>query len=453
MKPSIPKGTRDFGPEQVLRRNFITDTIKRVYQQFGYQPLETPAMENLSTLTGKYGEEGDQLLFRVMNQGQKVKKADIKALEEGRLGSFVSSLADRGLRYDLTIPFARYVAMNRGTLTFPFKRYQIQAVWRGDRPQKGRYREFYQCDADVVGSNSLINEAELIQIFDRVFADLGLEVTIKVNNRKILAGLAEIVGLSDRFIDITIAIDKLDKVGIEGVKKELQQRALAEEAIADIIDFLVVVDAGSIDEAILALEDRMCNSEIGQKGIDELKQLAGYLKKIDLTNKIELDVTLARGLNYYTGCIFEVVSNQVKMGSIGGGGRYDDLTGTFGLPNVSGVGISFGLDRIYDCMDELKAFDDISTSLTKALFVNFDDDSAAYAFELLQTLRKNNIAAEIYPDNAKLKKQMKYANAKNIPFVLFTGDTERTSNTVTVKDMNTGEQSTLAKAEIASFFT
>ncbi len=438
MKPALPKGMRDFGPEIMLKRNYIIETIKRVFENFGYQPLQTPAMEKLTTLTGKYGEEGDKLLFKVLNQGQKVLKADHKAFEEKNAVRFANSLAERGLRYDLTIPFARFVVMNQSQITFPFKRYQVQAVWRGDRPQKGRYREFYQCDADVVGSNSLLNEAELTQIFDMVYNGLGLNVTIKINNRKILAGMAEVVNCADQLTSITIAIDKLDKIGLDGVVKELGERGIPEAAIETIKTFLTA--QGDNAGMMALLKEKLANSEIGMKGVEELETLMNYLNTLDLKQTIELDITLARGLDYYTGTIFEVKANDFQIGSISAGGRYDDLTGTFGLKGVSGVGISFGLDRIYDVMEGLGLFQSLAINTTKVLFINFGGDNQAYAFQQLQTLRKAGIAAEIYPDAAKMKKQMKYANAKKIPWVIFTGDAEIESGNLKIKNMETGEQ-------------
>ncbi|MGB1207172.1 MAG: histidine--tRNA ligase [Chitinophagales bacterium] len=438
MKPSIPKGTRDFGPIEVKRRQYITNIIREAFENFGFQPIETPVMENLNTLTGKYGDEGEQLLYRVLNQGQKLKKANKAALEEGNLPKFAASIAEKGLRYDLTIPFARYVVMNRGTLTFPFKRYQIQPVWRGDRPQKGRYREFCQCDVDVIGTTSLLSEVELIQIYDIAFKQFGFEVSIKLNNRKILAGIAETIGMSDKLTMLTIAIDKLDKVGIAGVETELVNRGVETEAIELLKK--VLETTGSNSEKIDFLANYLKDSSIGMKGVEELKILFNYLSFIKLHNKIELDITLARGLNYYTGTILEVKTKAVKMGSLGGGGRYDDLTGTFGLKNMSGVGISFGLDRIYDVLNELDLFKKIEMNNTKVLFINFGDELEMAAFKTLQHFRKEGIAAEIYPESAKMKKQMKYAHAKNIPFVIFIGEEELKNKTMKVKNMTTGKQ-------------
>ncbi len=442
MKPSIPQGTRDFGAEELQKRYYIINTIRAVYEKYGFQPLETPTMEKLSTLTGKYGDEGDQLLFRVMNQGRKVEKANLQAFEEKNFGKFVSSLCDRGLRYDLTVPFARYVVMNQHKLAFPYKRYQIQPVWRGDRPQKGRYREFYQCDADVIGSTSLLNEVELTQILDEVYTQLKVNVEVRLNNRKVLIGIAEVIGAADKFMDITIAIDKLDKIGIEGVSKELISRGVSESAIEKIKIFLDT--KGSNVDKMDVLERELADSEMGKKGVEELQTLFGYLDKLELQQEVVLDITLARGLNYYTGTIYEVKAKDAKMGSISGGGRYDDLTGNFGLKNMSGVGISFGLDRIYDVMEDLNLFENMATNTTQVLFINFGGESEAYAFELLQKFRKANIAAELFPESAKMKKQMKYANAKNIPYVVFVGVEEMQAGSLKLKDMQSGEQNTMS---------
>ncbi|MFK7906677.1 MAG: histidine--tRNA ligase [Chitinophagales bacterium] len=444
MKPSIPQGTRDFGAEELQKRYYIINTIRAVYEKYGFQPLETPTMEKLSTLTGKYGDEGDQLLFRVMNQGQKVGKADLKAFEEKNFGKFVSSLCDRGLRYDLTVPFARYVVMNQHKLAFPYKRYQIQPVWRGDRPQKGRYREFYQCDADVIGSTSLLNEVELTQILDDVYSQLKVNVEIRLNNRKVLIGIAEVIGAADKFMDITIAIDKLDKIGIEGVSKELINRGVSESAIEKIKIFLDT--KGSNADKMAVLERELANSETGKKGVEELQTLFGYLNKLELQQEVVLDITLARGLNYYTGTIYEVKAKDAKMGSISGGGRYDDLTGNFGLKGMSGVGISFGLDRIYDVMEDLSLFENMATNTTQVLFINFGGESEEYAFQLLQKIRQANISAELYPDSVKMKKQMKYANAKKIPYVVFVGVEEMQASSLKLKDMQSGEQNAMSLA-------
>ncbi len=439
MKPSIPSGTRDFSPEQVAKRTYIFDTIRQVFIRYGFQPIETPAMEKLSTLTGKYGEEGDQLLFKVLNNGDFLK--DAKDLDNYKKLAF--QIADRGLRYDLTIPFARYVVMNHDKIALPFKRYQIQPVWRGDNPQHGRYREFYQCDADVVGSNSLLNEAELVQIYDEVFSKLGFKVVIKVNNRKILQGLAEVLGCPDKMMDITIAIDKLDKIGAEGVKKELEQRGINGELFPTIQQFFAM----NLQE----LATFFANSETGQKGVAELQQLFNYLKDSNLKNELSIDLTLARGLNYYTGCIFEVKvsdENPVKMGSIGGGGRYDDLTGVFGLKGISGVGISFGADRIYDVLEELNLYPDFKNNTTQVLFISFDEASQLYALNTAQQLRQAGINAEVYPDLAKVKKQFEYANKRNIPFTVVVGSDEMATGLLAFKDMTTGQQEKLTVTDI-----
>lgn len=429
MKPSIPKGTRDFGPDTVNKRNFIFNTLKQVFVKYGFQPIETPTMEKLSTLTGKYGEEGDQLLFKVLNSGNFLSKA--KTLDNHKKLTF--EICEKGLRYDLTVPFARFVVMNQNSISFPFKRYQIQPVWRGDRPQRGRYREFYQCDVDVVGSYSLINEVELVQIYDEGFAKLGVDVTIKINNRKILAGLAEVANIQDQFISMTIAIDKLDKIGIEGVRKEMQANEIPDAAISKIE---AVLTANSLEEVRTILAD----SETGLKGVEELETVFSYLETVDLTNKVVFDVTLARGLNYYTGAIFEVSANDVKMGSIGGGGRYDDLTSNFGLKGVPGIGVSFGADRIYDVMEELDIFPETSEDTTQVIFLAFDEESHKFAFQQLQKLRKAGINAEIYPEVKKFQKQIKYANARNIPFIAIVGEEERTNGVIAVKDMKEGTQ-------------
>jgi len=433
MKPSIPKGTRDFGPEVVGKRNFIFDTIRSVFVKFGYQPIETPTMENLSTLTGKYGEEGDRLLFKVLNNGDYLKKADETALSERNSNKLISSISDKGLRYDLTVPFARYVVMNQNDIVFPFKRYQIQPVWRADRPQRGRYREFYQCDVDVVGSNSLMYEAELVQIYDEVYSNLGIDVTIKINNRKVLAGMAEAAGIADQFMDMTISIDKLDKIGIEGVKGEMQKRGISEGAIEKVANMLNIKELGPLKELFK-------NSETGLKGIEELEAFHHYFDLKGTKNDVEFDITLARGLNYYTGCIIEVVAKDVKIGSIGGGGRYDDLTGVFGLKGVSGVGVSFGADRIYDVMEELNLFPAEASQNLKLLFIAFDEAAHQYAFDCLNKVREVGISAELYPEPTKINKQMKYANARKTPFVALVGSNEMENGVVTLKNMESGEQ-------------
>jgi histidyl-tRNA synthetase len=433
MKPSIPKGTRDFGPEEVVKRQYIFDIIRNTFVKFGYQPLETPVMEELSTLTGKYGDEGDKLVFKVLNNGDFLAKADETALADKNSNKVLPSISKRGLRYDLTVPFARYVVMNQHLISFPFKRYQIQPVWRADRPQKGRYQEFYQCDVDVVGSDSLMYEAELVQIYDEVFAKLGLKVAIKINNRKILFGMAEAAGIPKQFMDMTVAIDKLDKVGMEGVRDELRNKGVSEEAIANIETMLQTT-------SLAPLKTLFANSPTGLKGIEELERFHRYFDLSASINKVEFDVTLARGLSYYTGCIFEVVAEDVKMGSIGGGGRYDDLTGVFGLKGVSGVGVSFGAERIYDVMEELKLFPDNFQSKLKVILLAFDEASHLYAFKCLNDLRKADINADLYPTPAKFNKQMKYANDRKVPYVIVIGDKEMESGLLTFKDMQTGEQ-------------
>lgn len=435
-KPTIAEGTRDFGPEEVRKRNYIFDTIKSVFTTFGFQPLETPAVENLSTLTGKYGEEGDKLLFKILNNGDFLEKADQRALEERHSARLTPSIAKRGLRYDLTVPFARYVVMNRGQLTFPFKRYQIQPVWRADRPQRGRYREFFQCDADVIGSDSLLFEAELIQIYDEAFRRLQVPVTIKINNRKVLFGMAEAAGIADQFMDMTVAVDKLDKIGMDGVRKELAERNISDDAIAHIESMLNA-------ETIEALRPLFANSPTGLNGIEELEAVLRFLDGLPLHNELRFDVTLARGLSYYTGCIFEVAAKTVKMGSIGGGGRYADLTGVFGVPGLSGVGISFGADRIYDVMSELDVFPDSLMASVQLLIASFDEPSQQYAFRCATRLRGLGMQIEVYAEPGKLKKQFEYAAKRRIPFVALAGDTEMQSQTLTVKNQDTGEQQTL----------
>lgn len=434
-KPSIPEGTRDFGPEQVRKRTYIFNTIRAVFETFGFQPLETPAMENLSTLTGKYGDEGDKLLFKILNNGDYLKEADADALAQRDSGRLIGSIAKRGLRYDLTVPFARYVVMNRGQLTFPFKRYQIQPVWRADRPQRGRYREFFQCDADVIGSESLLFEAELTQIYDTAFARLKLPVVIKINNRKVLFGIAEAAGIPDQFMDMTVAIDKLDKIGIDGVRKELQERGIGPEAIASIEKTLSVSDWR-------ALRPIFSNSPTGTLGLDELEQVFGLLENTPLHNELQFDVTLARGLSYYTGCIFEVAAKDFQMGSIGGGGRYADLTGVFGVPGLSGVGISFGADRIYDVLEGKNLFPDALSRGTELLFATFDEKGLSFAFKMAASLRAAGIAVEVYPESGKLKKQFEYAAKRNVPYVAIIGDNEIASGQLAVKDQASGEQAT-----------
>jgi histidyl-tRNA synthetase len=439
MKPSIPKGTRDFSPEQVAKRTYIFNTIKQVFALYGFQPIETPTMENLSTLTGKYGEEGEQLLFKILNSGDFLRGEK----DTSNYKKLTTQIAEKGLRYDLTIPFARYVVMHQNEITFPFRRYQIQPVWRGDNPQHGRYREFYQCDADIVGSDSLLNEAELVQIYDEVFSKLGVKVVIKLNNRKILQGLAEVVGMPDRMMDITIAIDKLDKIGEEGVKEELLGKGIEGEKFEVIKTFF----ATKFDNLAAFFAD----SEIGKKGVEELQTIFNYLKNSQLSNKIEIDLTLARGLNYYTGCIFEVKvapEMNVKMGSIGGGGRYDDLTGSFGLKGISGVGISFGADRIYDVLEELALFPENSVAATKIILLCFDTPAQIYAIEVAKELRQAGIKTEIYADLAKVKKQLDYANKRQIPFVALIGSEEVEQKVLTLKNMQTATQEKLRVLEV-----
>lgn len=442
-KPTIPEGTRDFGPEQVRKRTYIFDTIRSVFVNFGFQPLETPAMENLSTLTGKYGDEGDKLLFKILNNGDFLKDADPLALANRDSNKLAPGIAKRGLRYDLTVPFARYVVMNRGTLSFPFKRYQIQPVWRADRPQRGRYREFFQCDADVIGSDSLLYEAELTQIYDEAFAKLGVPVVIKINNRKILYGIAEAAGIPGKFTDMTVAIDKLDKIGIGGVREELSGRGVAAAAIQTIEKILEAPDL----EALISVFSK---SETGQKGIEELSRVFGLLAKTTLANEVKFDITLARGLSYYTGCIFEVAAKGYPMGSIGGGGRYADLTGVFGVPGLSGVGISFGADRIYDVMEGLGLFPETLTESVQIMLASFDEPSFEYAFQCVTELRKAGIAAELYPEPGKLKKQFEYSAKRNIPYVAIVGENEMKSGTLMVKNQKTGEQEAMRVGEIVA---
>ncbi|WP_300438954.1 histidine--tRNA ligase [Christiangramia sp.] len=443
-KPSIPKGTRDFSPEEVAKRNYIFQTIQSEFKSFGFQPIETPSFENSSTLMGKYGEEGDRLIFKILNSGDFLKKADKKALSNNDSLGLTSSISEKALRYDLTVPFARYVVQHQNEIEFPFKRYQIQPVWRADRPQKGRFREFFQCDADVVGSNSLWQEVEFIQLYDAVFSKLGLTgVTIKINNRKILSGFSEVIGEQDKLIDFTVALDKLDKIGEEGVKKEMREKGISEEAITKIQPIFNL--NGNFSEKITGLQDILADSETGQKGISELQFIQDAIKEMPLKiAQLDLDVTLARGLNYYTGAIFEVAAPEdVKMGSIGGGGRYDDLTGIFGLKDMSGIGISFGLDRIYLVLEELGLFPDTVTQNTKVLFINFGEKEALYAMQAVRKLREENITAELYPDAAKMGKQMKYADKRDIPYTVLAGEEEMNSQKFTLKHMKSGEQSSL----------
>ena len=437
-KPTIPKGTRDFGPIEMAKRNYIFDTIRKVYALYGFQQIETPAMETLHTLMGKYGEEGDKLLFKVLNSGDYLSKITNDELAEHNSLRLSSKLCEKGLRYDLTVPFARYVVMHREELQLPFKRYQIQPVWRADRPQKGRYREFYQCDADVVGSDSLLNEVELMQIVDTVFSQFGIRVQIKINNRKILTGIAEVIGAADKIVDITVAIDKLDKIGIEKVNEELKNDGLGDEAIEKLQPIIAL--QGSNDEKLDIITKVLASSEVGLKGVEELRFILNALKKSGLNNEIQLDLTLARGLNYYTGAIFEVKALDTPMGSITGGGRYDNLTGIFGMPGLSGVGISFGADRIYDVLDALDLYPKESVCGTQLLFINFGEKETDYCLPIVAKARKSGIRTEMYPDKVKMKKQMGYANAKSIPFVVLAGENEIAANKVTLKNMVTGEQ-------------
>ena len=438
MKPSIPKGTRDFGPMEMAKRNYIFNTIREVYALYGFQQIETPAMETLQTLMGKYGEEGDKLLFKVLNSGDCLAKVTDEELCERNPMHIAAKICEKGLRYDLTVPFARYVVMHREELQFPFKRYQYQAVWRADRPQKGRYREFYQFDGDVVGSDSLLNEVELMQIIDTVFSRFGVRVLIKINNRKILTGIAETIGAADKIVDITVAIDKLDKIGLDAVNAELRNNGLSDEQIEKIQPIISL--SGSNDEKLTTIETVLKASEIGLKGVEETRFILDTLKKSNLQNEIELDLTLARGLNYYTGAIFEVKALDVEIGSITGGGRYDNLTGIFGLPNVSGVGISFGVDRIFDVLNALNAYPTDALDTTQVLFINFGECEMAYCLPVVQRLRENGIRTELYPDAAKMKKQMSFANAKQIPFVALAGENEMAEGKFTLKNMATGEQ-------------
>lgn len=447
-KPSIPKGTRDFGPEEMAKRNYIFDTIKGVFQLYGFRQIETPAMETLHTLMGKYGEEGDKLLFKVLNSGDYLKKASDEELSARNVLKLQTKLCEKGLRYDLTVPFARYVVMHREELQMPFKRFQIQPVWRADRPQKGRYREFYQCDADVVGSDSLLNEVELVQIMDTVFTRFGVCVAIKINNRKILAGIAEVIGEAEKIVDITVAIDKLDKVGVEGVNAELREDGISEDAIARLQPIIKL--KGSNEEKLQVIADVLKNSEMGLKGIEEVRFILDTLRQVNLHNSVELDLTLARGLNYYTGAIFEVKALDVEIGSITGGGRYDNLTGIFGMPGLSGVGFSFGADRIYDVLNALDLYPKESRQGTEVLFINFGDKETAYCMPLVSQLRQAGIATELFPDKVKMKKQMNYANAKHIPFVVLAGESEIAQQKLTLKNMETGEQHMLSADEIVS---
>ena len=445
-KPSIPKGTRDFSPLEMAKRNYIFDTIREVFHHFGFQQIETPAMENLSTLMGKYGDEGDKLLFKIQNSGDYFSGLTDEELLSRNAAKLASKFCEKGLRYDLTVPFARYVVMHREEITFPFKRYQIQPVWRADRPQKGRYREFYQCDADVVGSDSLLNEVELVQMIDAVFTAFGVRVSIKINNRKILAGIAEIIGEADKIVDITVAIDKLDKIGLENVNAELASKGIPQEAIDKLQPIILL--SGSNAEKLETLKEVLTGSETGMKGVEESEFILSTVAGLDIRNEVELDLTLARGLNYYTGAIFEVKALDVQIGSISGGGRYDNLTGVFGMPGVSGVGISFGADRIFDVLNQLDLYPKDAVNGTRLLFVNFGQAEAAYCLSVLAKVRAAGVRAEIYPDSTKMKKQMSYANAKNIPFVAIAGETEMNEGKFTLKNMLTGEQHAVTADEL-----
>ena len=435
-KPSIPKGTRDFGPVEMAKRNYIFNTIRSVYELYGFQQIETPAQETLATLMGKYGEEGDKLLFKILNSGDYLAKIDDEELRERNTLRLASKICEKGLRYDLTVPFARYVVMHREELQLPFKRYQVQPVWRADRPQKGRYREFYQFDGDVVGSDSLINEVELMQIVDTVFSRFGVRVQIKINNRKILTGIAEVIGAADKIVDITVAIDKLDKIGIDNVNAELREDGLTDDQIEKLQPIIML--EGTNDEKLNTIAEVLRDSQTGLKGVEETRYILGFLTS--LNNEIQLDLTLARGLSYYTGAIFEVKALDTPMGSISGGGRYDNLTGIFGMPGLSGVGISFGVDRIYDVLNALDLYPKDSVTTTQLLFINFGEQETAYCLPLLNKVRAKGVRAELYPDAAKMKEQMSYANAKAIPFVALAGETEMAAGKVTLKNMETGEQ-------------
>lgn len=448
-KPSIPKGTRDFSPVEMNRRNYIFKTIRQVFERFGYQPIETPAMENLTTLLGKYGEEGDKLLFRILNSGDFLSGIQANALSENSAAKLSGKISEKGLRYDLTVPFARYVVQHRNEITFPFKRYQLQPVWRADRPQKGRYREFYQCDADVIGSDSLLNEAELLLMSDQIFESLGIRIVIKLNNRKILSGIAEIIGHADKITDITVAIDKLDKIGPEKVNEELAERGLDAKAIAKLQPIINL--EGSNAEKLAQISMVLAASTEGLKGISEISDILKMAENMEIKCPVELDLTLARGLNYYTGAIIEVKAADVAMGSICGGGRYDNLTGIFGLPGISGVGISFGADRIYDVMNELNIFPQETASSTRVLFVNFGGEEEALCLKLASELRKNGINTELFPENTKIKKQFSYADSKQIPFVVIIGESERLKGECVVKNMKTGDQITTTPEQLLQF--
>lgn len=447
-KPSIPKGTRDFSPIEMAKRNYIFNTIKEVFLLYGFQQIETPAMENLSTLMGKYGEEGDKLLFKMLNSGDYLKNAPAEMLEQHDYIHLIPKISEKGLRYDLTVPFARYVVMHRNDIQFPFKRYQIQPVWRADRPQKGRYREFYQCDADVVGSDSLMNEIELVGMIDEVFKRFGINVIIKINNRKVLSGIAEVIGAPNKIVDITVAIDKIDKIGLENVNAELLEKGLSQDAVDALQPLLTL--SGSNEEKLATLSTLLASSEVGMKGVEELRYVLTNSVAQQPKGVVELDVSLARGLNYYTGTIIEVKTKDVAIGSITGGGRYDNLTGVFGMPGTSGVGISFGADRIYDVLNTLELYPKDTLASTKVLFVNFGEKEGAQSLQYVVKLRANGIPAEIYPDSTKMKKQMSYANDKNVAYVAMVGETEMANGTIALKCMETGEQENLTIDEVIS---
>ena len=447
-KPSIPKGTRDFSPIEMAKRNYIFNTIKEVFLLYGFQQIETPAMENLSTLMGTYGEEGDKLLFKMLNSGDYLKNAPAEMLEQHDYIHLIPKISEKGLRYDLTVPFARYVVMHRNDIQFPFKRYQIQPVWRADRPQKGRYREFYQCDADVVGSDSLMNEIDLVGMIDEVFKRFGINVIIKINNRKVLSGIAEVIGAPDKIVDITVAIDKIDKIGLENVNAELLEKGLSQNAVDALQPLLTL--SGSNEEKLATLSTLLASSEVGMKGVEELRYVLTNSEAQQPKGVVELDVSLARGLNYYTGTIIEVKAKDVTIGSITGGGRYDNLTGVFGMSGTSGVGISFGADRIYDVLNTLELYPKDTLASTKVLFVNFGEKEGAQSLQYVMKLRANGIPAEIYPDSTKMKKQMSYANDKNVAFVAIVGETEMANGTIALKCMETGEQDNLTIDEVIS---
>ena len=450
-KPSIPTGTRDFAPIEMARRNYIFNTIKEVFRLYGFQQIETPAMENLSTLMGKYGDEGDKLLFKVLNSGDFLADVEQAELESRNSVKLIKKISEKGLRYDLTVPFARFVVMNRDKLSFPFKRYQIQPVWRADKPQKGRYREFYQCDVDVVGSDSLMNEVELMQIVDEVYRRLGVNVCIKINNRKILTGIAEVIGQADKIVDITVAIDKLDKIGLENVNAELAEKGIPAESIEKLQPIILL--QGSNEEKLKTIREVLATSEIGLKGVEEISTILEHIQLLGIQTKVELDLTLARGLNYYTGAIFEVKALDVQIGSITGGGRYDNLTGVFGMEGVSGVGISFGADRIYDVLNQLDLYPAEMLQSTKLIFVTFGNEELKYAMQCLKQVRAAGIAAEVFPEPAKMKKQMGYADNKGIPFVAIIGDTEMKEQKIMLKNMTTGEQNLVSVEEAIQTLT